>query len=127
MQNLTIWSTKFLEDNPDIETIVLHFLDTYSEEFLNYLNNSIVPHLETLVKQVSVSMINVLSVLWNFIIGLVISIYVLFSKETFAGQGKKITFALFNTKTQIRLSKIPALSAIHLSGLSAGKLLILLL
>ena len=123
MQNLTIWSTKFLEDNPDIEAIVLHFLDTYSEEFLNYLNNSIVPHLETFVKQVSVSMINVLSVLWNFIIGLVISIYVLFSKETFAGQGKKITFALFNTKTANQIIKDTRFISDTFIGFISGKII----
>lgn len=123
MQNLTNWSTKFLEDNPDIEAIVLRFLDTYSEEFLNYLNNSIVPHLETFVKQVSLSMISVLSVLWNFIIGMVISIYVLFSKETFAGQGKKITFALFNTKTANQIIKDTRFISDTFIGFISGKII----
>lgn len=123
MQNLTIWSTKFLEDNPDIEAIVLRFLDTYSEEFLNYLNNNIVPHLETFVKQVSLSMISVLKVLWNFIIGMVISIYVLFSKETFAGQGKKITFALFNTKTANQIIKDTRFISDTFIGFISGKII----
>lgn len=123
MQNLTIWSTKFLEDNPDIESIVLRFLDTYSEEFLNYLNNNIVPHLETFVKQVSLSMIGVLKVLWNFIIGIVISIYVLFSKETFAGQGKKITFALFNTKTANQIIKDTRFISDTFIGFISGKII----
>ena len=99
IQNLTTWSEKFLEDNPDIEKIVIQFLDTYSEEFMSYLNNNLVPQMETLVKQVSLSLISVLKVLWNFIIGIIISIYVLYSKETFAGQAKKLVFAFLQTKT----------------------------
>lgn len=123
VQNLTIWSAKFLEDNPDIEAIVIRFLDTYSEEFVNYLNNSIVPQLETIVKQVSLSLISVLKFLWNFIIGMIISIYVLFSKETFAGQGKKIAFALFSTKTANQIIKDIRFISDTFIGFIGGKII----
>lgn len=123
VQNLTIWSAKFLEDNPDIEKIVLNFLDTYSEEFINYLNNSIVPHMETLVRQVSVSLISILKLLWNFIIGIVISIYVLFSKEQFAGQAKKIVFALLNKKTANQFIKDVRFTSDTFIGFISGKII----
>ncbi len=123
VQNLTIWSAKFLDDNPDIEEMVVRFLDTYSEEFLNYLNNSIVPQLETVVKQVSLSLISVLKMLWNFIIGIVISIYVLFSKELFAGQGKKIVFALFSTKTANQVIKDIRFISDTFIGFIGGKII----
>lgn len=122
VQNLTNWSAKFLEDNPDIEAMVIRFLDTYSEEFLNYINNSIMPQMETVLKQVSLSLISVLKVLWNFIIGMVISIYVLFSKETFAGQGKKIIFALFSTKTANQLIKDIRFVSDTFIGFISGKI-----
>lgn len=99
VQNLINWSYKFLDDNPDIADMVIRFLDTYSEKFLDYINNNIMPQMETLVKQVSLSLISVLKMLWNFIIGMIISIYVLYNKETFAGQGKKLTYAFLSTKT----------------------------
>lgn len=99
VQNLTRWSAKFLEDNPDIEKLVVQVLDMYSEELNNYLNNSIIPQMESLIKTVSLSLISAAKLLWNFIIGFIISIYVLASKETFAGQAKKMTYALFSNKT----------------------------
>ena len=123
VQNLTVWSAKFLEDNPDIEAMVLRFLDTYSEEFVNYLNNSIVPQLETVVKQVSLSLISVLKVLWNFIIGMIISIYVLYSKEIFAGQGKKIVFAIFSTKTSNQVIKDIRFASGTFIGFISGKII----
>jgi len=98
VQNLNYWSNKFLNDNPSIEKVTLQIVDLYSEEFNNYLNNSIIPQMESLLKTVSLSLISVLKSLWNLIIGLVISIYVLFSKETFSCQSKKIAYALFSTK-----------------------------
>lgn len=123
IQNLTNWSTQFLADNPDIETMVVRFLDTYFEEFTSYLNNSIVPQMETLVRQVSLSLISLLKILWNFIIGFVISIYVLYSKETFAGQAKKIVFALLNTKTANQFIKDVRFSSDTFIGFISGKIL----
>lgn len=122
VQNLTNWSAKFLEDNPDIEKLVIQFLDTYSEEFMSYLNNSIVPQMETLVKQVSLSLISALKVLWNFIIGMIISIYVLYSKELFAGQAKKIAFAIFQTKTANQLIKDIRFASDTFIGFISGKI-----
>lgn len=123
IQNLTNWSANFLEDNPDIEAMVIRFLDTYSEEFMNYLNNSIVPQLETVVRQVSLSLISVLKFLWNFIIGIIISIYVLYSKETFAGQGKKIVYALFSTKTANQIIKDTRFISDTFIGFIGGKII----
>ena len=123
VQNLTIWSAKFLEDHPDIEKMVVNFLDTYSEEFSNYLNDSIVPQMETLVKQVSLSLISVLKLLWNFIIGIVISVYVLFSKETFAGQAKKIVFALMSKKTANHFIRDVRFTSDTFIGFISGKII----
>ncbi len=43
-------------------------------------------------------MIGVFKALWNLIIGFIISIYLLGSKEKFAGQAKKIVYAVFDRK-----------------------------
>ncbi len=96
MTNLTYWINKFFERNPDIETLVIQLVDMYSEELNHYLNSSIIPQLESILKTVSLSLISILAVLWDFMIGLIIAIYVLFSKETFSGQSKKVTYALFS-------------------------------
>ena len=53
----------------------------------------------------SLSVINILKGLWDFIIGFVISIYVLASKEKFAGQAKKMAYAFFEQKSANRLIK----------------------
>ncbi len=123
VQNLTRWSSKFLEDNPEIEQIFVQFLDSYSEEFTNYLNTSIVPQMETIVKQVSLSMIGLLKIFWNFIIGFIISIYVLYNKEVFAGQAKKIVFAILNTKTANQFIKDIRFTSDTFIGFISGKIL----
>lgn len=123
IENLTNWSARFLADNPDIELMVVHFLDTYSEEFYGYLNNTIVPQMETIVKQVSLSMISLLKIMWNFIIGFVISIYVMYSKETFAGQAKKIVYSIFRTTTANQFIKDVRFASDTFIGFISGKII----
>lgn len=122
VQNLMNWSAKFLDDNPDIEKMVFSLFDKYSGEFTSYLNNSIVPQMETLVRHVSLSMISVLKLLWNFIIGIIISIYVLYSKEIFAGQAKKIVFAVFKTSTANQFIKDIRFISSTFIGFISGKI-----
>lgn len=97
VQNLTHFIEKYLEANPDIEKLVMQIIGTYSENIRNYLNDK-VPQMESILKTMSLSLLSVVKTLWNLVIGLIISIYVLFNKETFAGQFKKILYALFSKK-----------------------------
>lgn len=96
INNFTKWLNKLLSDYPKIESTVLKTVDRYSGELEIWLNNSVLSKSSALLKTVSLSVIGVLKLLWNTVIGLVISVYVLASKEKFAGQAKKLTFAIFD-------------------------------
>lgn len=99
VNNVTKFVNRKLEDNPEVGEYVTRMLKRYSKELEEWLNNIVFPTTSNLIKTVSLSVISLLHFLWNFIIGFMISIYVLASKERFAGQAKKIAYALFETPT----------------------------
>ncbi len=99
VNNLTVWITNLLANNPDIESAVMELFDTYSVELNNFLNLSVLPKMNELIRNVSLSFLSFLKTLWNLIIGFIISIYIMGSKELFAGQAKKMVYALFETDT----------------------------
>lgn len=99
MGNFTRWLNKLLEDNAELGSYVIKMVDKYSVELEMWLNDKVFATTSELIKTVSLSVISVLRVLWDFIIGLIISIYVLASKEKFAGQAKKIAYAAFEKDT----------------------------
>ena len=98
VSNVTHWINQTLEDNPEFSDYITMTLDRFSKQLEEWLNE-ILPSTAALIRTVSISVMNVLDVLWDFIIGFIISIYVLSSKERFAGQAKKITYALFEKHT----------------------------
>ena len=98
VNNLNRWITKLLADNPNIEAIAMDMLDKYSGELSNYLNLNLLPKINQMIRNLSLSFLGFLMQLWNLFIGFIISIYILGSKELFAGQAKKIAYAVFETK-----------------------------
>ncbi len=96
--NVIKWIDQTLQDNPEISDYIIKTLDKFSEQFEEWLTE-LIPSTAALIRTVSSSVINVLDVLWDFIIGFVISIYVLASKELFAAQAKKFTYAVFEKDT----------------------------
>lgn len=96
--NVSSWINRVLEDNPEFGEYVSKTLDKFSTQLEDWLNH-IIPGTASLIKTVSLSFISVLNVLWDFVIGFIISIYVLASKEHFAAQAKKIVYAFFEKDT----------------------------
>lgn len=95
--NFIKWLNKMLEDNPEVGEYVVRNVDKYSGDLEQWMND--ITKLSPLIRTVSLSVINILGVLWDSIIGFIISIYVLASKEKFAGQAKKIVYAVFERDT----------------------------
>lgn len=93
--NILRYAGRVLEDYPEIEQLVV----SYTAEIQNWLYNDVLPManamFNSLVRSVSASVLNVLISFWNLILGIIISVYLLGSKEVFIAQSKKIIYALF--------------------------------
>lgn len=96
--NFTKWLNQTMNDNPEVQTYLVRTFDKYSNELENWITD-ILPNTGQLIKTVSLSILGVVGVLWDFVIGFIISIYVLASKEKFAAQAKKVSYALFEKDT----------------------------
>ena len=97
VQSLTEWIDKIMRrDSPlagQIDLLVADASD-YLGKWLqkNFLNQS------DWIASVTTGVYNVVKTIFNVIIGLIISVYVLMTKETFIGQVKKILYAIFRPR-----------------------------
>ncbi len=57
-KNVSDWAEKLLADNPDIETTVSDLIDHYSTDLENFLNKTMMPQINAIVKTVSLSMLS---------------------------------------------------------------------
>ena len=119
------WLNKLLDDNLEVRNYVLPLVSKLSSELNEWLTDTatLLTKSSELLKTLSLSIISFLKATWNFIIGFVISIYLLASKETFAAQGKKFIYAILDTDKANSILK--SLRFVHrtFSGFISGKVL----
>lgn len=121
-KNFLAWIEKVSIKYPEISNIKDTLVENYSVEFDNWKNNVLVPWLQNSATSMSVYIINAFSAIWNLIIGFIVSIYILMKKETFKGQFKKITYAVFNIKNGNVIIKNTRMALNKFSGFIIGKI-----
>lgn len=95
IDDFIIWINKVFSEYPEIEEYAINLVDKYTMEVVTFVNDTILTKSSELIKTISLSVISILGVAWDFVIGFIISIYLLTSKEKFANQSKKIVYAFW--------------------------------
>lgn len=128
--NLVDYVNKLIESNPELAKYISTFVVSASEETDNYLNDVVLPALQSLLlpniqdwlKNFTTSIMNIVKALWSTLIGIIISIYVLSGKERVIRYAIKLLYSLFDVKFTNRF--IDSVRFIHHTfiGFFAGKI-----
>ncbi len=98
IRNIDDYSNLLLENNPDLNEFINSQLTSYYATLSSFITQNIKPYLPevgTIVKYASKSVFSVVRVLFDFVVGVIVAIYVLNSKERFTTRGKKMAYAFF--------------------------------
>ncbi|MEG0876014.1 MAG: AI-2E family transporter [Oscillospiraceae bacterium] len=98
MTRFDAWANKWLEDFPRVEETLSTILGDVGTSFSQWARNTLLPQMKDIVTSVSVGVISVVKAVANIFIAIVVSVYVMFSREKFLAQGKKILYSIFSTK-----------------------------
>ena len=102
LQNLYAWIQQVLADNPDIETMVLNNLQNGVKMFESWLEKSFTQidmnRLADFVTGVSSSVISLLEFVKNWLLGLIVMVYLLNIKDVLIAQAKKIVYSCMSLK-----------------------------
>ena len=100
----------------------LHIGEQHSEALIDNFNNSldyVIKFVTNLIPAIGVAVAKIASSIWNVVLGLIISVYLLIDKNKLCALSKKITFALLNEKQANNL-----ISLVHKSNYTFGRFLI---
>lgn len=136
-----IWLQTFLEDNPEIQSTVMSVYSSAALSLEQWLNSDILPNLESMsatlewvraelvpnlsgvVSGVSAAVIATLLLIKDILIALIVSVYLLARKDTFAAQSKKMVYSIFRTKIADLIIDETRNAYRIMSGFINGKLL----
>jgi len=104
MDTLIITANKILSSlNLFEENDIVAVVENYYEDIMNFVYENILPILNGWIKSLSSSVFNFLGAIWDLFIGFFIAVYLLFSKEKFRGQSKKLIYSLFERNKANRI------------------------
>ena len=92
--NLIGWLDSILKEDSDSAKFFVQVLGKSKEMLQNWMSTDLVPQLQNVASNLLSGLWNVFMVLKDVIIGLIIAIYFLFSKEKFCAQCKKMAYAI---------------------------------
>lgn len=91
--NVEKWVTDMFSASSNWNPALLDMLEVFSVRIESWLSGDLLPQLQNILKNFSIGVFGFLRFLYNFIIGIIISIYILVGKENFAACGKRILYA----------------------------------
>jgi len=117
------WVQNILNDNPNIMDYVNNAMQQGYNYLQNWVQNDLLANVQQLVVKVTTSIYSIIRELVNMVIGLVISVYVLLSKEKFLSQTKKIVAAVWRPERANRIMELGHRCNKIFSGFIVGKLI----
>lgn len=119
LDGMTKWFSGVFKSNDRLESFYLKAIE-YEKK---WLKNEITPNVNKWAGYFASGVINVISFVKNFALGLVFAIYYLLSKKLFINQTRKFLFAIFNKNTVEKILRATRKSHTVFSGFISGKLL----
>lgn len=89
---------EIVKDDSNIGVMVRTFVEQATDTFQNWLRNNFFRQANDIMTLLTTGVIDFVGEIVNALIGIIVSIYILYSKEMFGKQGKKLTYALFSSR-----------------------------
>ena len=105
IDNIQEWISSTLKNNPDMENTVNNLISTYSEKAEEWLSQDLMPQMNSIIRELSSGLVGFITFIKNVILGIIVSIYMLYGKENLIANAKKGVYALFSTRRANQIIK----------------------
>jgi len=123
IESLTNWATKMLEDFPEISKYVTDLLDTINTDIVAWLQTTILPKLGSLLSNVGTGVRYVVTGVYNLVIGIIVSVYILSNKERFMAGANRILYSILDVNAAKKFLSVLRFTDRTFIGFLNGKLL----
>ena len=90
------WITQLLEDFPEIEHYVSQTLGQVNTSLMDWIQNTALPKLASLISNVTSGVYYAIMGVYNLVIGIIVSVYVLSNLEQFGASAKRVLYSVFS-------------------------------
>lgn len=123
LNNVVDWFNHLQASDTAMGILMRNALEEGTTTLQNWLRTDLMPQVNTIMSNLTVGVLNILNEVLNFLIGLIVSVYLLFSKEQYSAQCKKMTYAFLKTNHANMLLHLTKKSNEIFGGFIIGKII----
>ena len=121
--NVSAWLNGLLKNYPELDSYAGEFLGNFNTNVGSWLQNKVLPQLGNLITSVSSGVYGFARSIYNLIIGIIVSVYLLSDKEGHIAAFKRLTYAVFSVETADQLRQGLIFVDKTFMGFLSGKIL----
>ena len=96
--NASTWAEKTLKDLPQVADYIDQQLDLVNNNLWDWLSNNVLPQLGSFVSSVSNGVMVAVRGIYNLLIGIIVSVYILGNLESFSAGVKRLLYSIFSVE-----------------------------
>ncbi len=123
ISNAIDWITRVLNGHPELEALVVNKLGDINSTIVSWLQSTALPKLGNIITNVTSGIYLVLSGIYNLVIGMIVSVYILSNLETFRANSKRLLYSVFSVERSKKILDGIAFTDRTFIGFINGKLL----
>lgn len=123
LENLNNWFDKVLTDFPALQDFVDKQLGEVNNNFTSWLTDKVLPQVGSFVTNLTSGVYTVFRTVYNLVIGIIVSVYLLSGLEHFGAAFKRLLYSLFSIETAEKLLEGIRFTDRTFMGFINGKLL----
>ena len=121
--NVSAWLNGLLKNYPELDSYAGELLGNFNTNVGSWLQNKVLPQLGNLITSVSSGVYGFARSIYNLIIGIIVSVYLLSDKEGHIAAFKRLTYAVFSVETADQLRQGLIFVDKTFMGFLSGKIL----
>lgn len=121
IENTIVFLTDLSKEYPDIVTPLIEYFRDVSQDILVWAREKVLPGANEIITNLSMGIYGTFMAILDVVIGVIVAIYVLGSKERYAGGARKYAYALFKRERAEKLIALAKYTDNHFGGFLVGK------
>lgn len=123
MEDFIAWIDTKTIHYPQLQDTLENWITRFTENVINYVEGKMIPSYMEVATSISTGVFGVITVLKNFLIGIIICAYFLNSKELFSAQSKKLIMSVISKDHADQILKGAAFTNKTFGGFINGKII----
>lgn len=123
MESLKAWLDAKLINYPAAKDMLDGWINNFTDNAVTFVMDKLLPEYTSIAISVSEGVISIFNVFKNIFIGIIVCVYFLNSKDTFAAQSKKLIIAVFKKSTAEEIFEGAAFTNKTFGGFINGKII----